>query len=113
MSGITKRFQEANQDTYLAGLWKKVLHSDLTWKTNASEGAEVVCNESYTPTWSWVSVLGGCATLRALRERYDGLPKPLVRLVDERIIAEPPRGDPTWLLRLAELGIDCMLFCYR
>ncbi|EWZ36570.1 hypothetical protein FOZG_10563 [Fusarium oxysporum Fo47] len=41
MSGIAKSFQEANKDTYLAGLWKKVIHSDLAWKTDASDGAKV------------------------------------------------------------------------
>ncbi|KAF4439777.1 hypothetical protein FACUT_3897 [Fusarium acutatum] len=113
MSGIAKRFQEANKDTYLAGLWKGVIHSDLTWKTNANEGAEVIRNESYAPTWSWASVVGGHTTLSALHQRYGGLPKPLVNLIAERIIAEPPGGDPTGLLRSAELDIECMLFYYR
>ncbi|KAM5511909.1 heterokaryon incompatibility protein [Fusarium oxysporum f. sp. phaseoli] len=90
MSGIAKRFQEANKDTYLAGLWKEVIHYDLTWRTNASEGAEVVRNESYAPTWSWASVVGGHTTLSAL-----------------------PQSDPTGLLRSAELDIECMPFYYR
>ncbi|KAF5975539.1 hypothetical protein FBULB1_7319 [Fusarium bulbicola] len=113
MSGIAKRFQEASKDTYLAGLWKEVIHSDLTWKTNAIEGAEVVRNESYAPTWSWASVVGGHTTLSALHQRYSGLPQPLVTLVEDRIITEPPGGDPTGLLRSAELDIECMLFYYR
>ncbi|KAF5669171.1 hypothetical protein FCIRC_9334 [Fusarium circinatum] len=113
MSGIAKRFQEASKDTYLAGLWKEVIHSDLTWKTNASEGAEVVRNDSYAPTWSWASVVGGHTTLSALHQRYNGLPQPLVTLVGDRIITEPPGGDPTGLLRSAELDIECMLFYYR
>ncbi|KAF5253702.1 hypothetical protein FANTH_1394 [Fusarium anthophilum] len=113
MSGIAKRFQEASKDTYLAGLWKEVIHSDLTWKTNAIEGAEVVRNESYAPTWSWASVVGGHTTLSALHQRYSGLPQPLMTLVEDRIITEPPGGDPTGLLRSAELDIECMLFYYR
>ncbi|RKL09170.1 hypothetical protein BFJ68_g9113 [Fusarium oxysporum] len=56
MSGIAKSFQEANKDTYLAGLWKKVIHSDLAWKTDASDGAKVFRSDSsYAPTWSWAS----------------------------------------------------------
>ncbi|KAF5627029.1 hypothetical protein F52700_8512 [Fusarium sp. NRRL 52700] len=113
MSGIAKRFQEASKDTYLAGLWKGVIHSDLTWKTNANQGAEVFRNESYAPTWSWASIVGGHTTLNALHQRYGGLPTPLVRLVGNRIIAEPPGGDRTGLLRSAELDIECMLFYYR
>lgn len=38
MSGIAKTFQQANNDKYLAGLWKGVIHADLTWMTNASIG---------------------------------------------------------------------------
>ncbi|KAF4495775.1 hypothetical protein FAGAP_8105 [Fusarium agapanthi] len=113
MSGIAGRFREASKDLYLAGLRKGVIHFDLTWKTNASEGAEVIRNESYAPTWSWASVIGGHTTLSALHQWYSGLPQPLVNLVEERIIAEPPGGDPTGLLRSAELDIECMLFYYR
>ncbi|RBA21219.1 hypothetical protein FPRO05_07533 [Fusarium proliferatum] len=91
MSGIAN---EANKDTYLAGLWKEAIHSDLTWRTNASEGAEVVRNGS------------------ALHQRYSGLPKPLVKLVEERIVAESPGGDSTGLLPSAELDIKCRLFYY-
>ncbi|KAG4275084.1 hypothetical protein FPRO04_08746 [Fusarium proliferatum] len=109
MSGIAN---EANKDTYLAGLWKEAIHSDLTWRTNASEGAEVVHNGSYAPTWSWASVVGGHTTLSALHQRYSGLPKPLVKLVEERIVAESPGGDSTGLLRSAELDIECRLFYY-
>ncbi|KAL5584371.1 hypothetical protein FOVSG1_013760 [Fusarium oxysporum f. sp. vasinfectum] len=86
MSGIAKTFQEANKDTYLAGLWKKVIHSDLTWKTDASGGAEVFRSDSsYAPTWSWASVVGG----------------------------QTQGGDPTGLLRSAELDIECMLYYYH
>ncbi|KAK2934903.1 Heterokaryon incompatibility [Fusarium oxysporum f. sp. vasinfectum] len=64
MSGIAKSFQEANQDTCLAGLWKKIIHSNLTWKTDASDGAKVFrSHSSYAPTWSWASVVGGHTTL--------------------------------------------------
>ncbi|KAG4287357.1 hypothetical protein FPRO06_05009 [Fusarium proliferatum] len=109
MSGIAN---EANKDTYLAGLWKEAIHSDLTWRKNASEGAEVVRNGSYAPTWSWASVVGGHTTLSALHQRYSGLPKPLVKLVEERIVGESPGGDSTGLLRSAELDIECRLFYY-
>ncbi|EXL98745.1 heterokaryon incompatibility protein-domain-containing protein [Fusarium oxysporum II5] len=114
MSGIAKTFQEANKDTYLAGLWKKVIHSDLTWKTDASGGAEVFRSDSsYAPTWSWASVVGGHTTLSKVYQKYRGIPVSLISLVAERIVSEPPGDDPTGLLRSAELDIECMLYCYR
>ncbi|KAF4339365.1 heterokaryon incompatibility [Fusarium beomiforme] len=113
MSGIAKSFQETNQDTYLAGLWKGVIFSDLTWKTNASEGAQVQRSESYAPTWSWASVVGGHITLCMMHSRHGGLPIPLIELVEARIVSEPPGGDNTGLLRSAELDIECMLYHYR
>ncbi|KAK7418677.1 hypothetical protein QQZ08_011151 [Neonectria magnoliae] len=59
MAGIAKTFREANGDTYLAGLWKRMIYSDLAWTTNASDGAQLRRSESYAPTWSWASVAGG------------------------------------------------------
>ncbi|KAH7204660.1 heterokaryon incompatibility protein-domain-containing protein [Fusarium oxysporum] len=89
MSGIAKTFQEANKDTYLAGLWKKVIHSDLTWKTDASGGAEVFRGDS------------------------SGIPVSLISLAAKRIVSEPPGVDSTGLLRSSELDIECMLYYYR
>ncbi|KAJ4317440.1 hypothetical protein N0V84_007346 [Fusarium piperis] len=113
MSGIAKTFQEANNDKYLAGLWKKVIYTNLTWTTNASDGAKVHRSKSYAPTWSWASVTGGHKRLSMLHQRYSRLPNPLIKLVEERIVTEPPGGDPTGLLRSAELDIECLLYYYR
>ncbi|EXL56030.1 hypothetical protein FOCG_03743 [Fusarium oxysporum f. sp. radicis-lycopersici 26381] len=114
MSGIARSLQEANKDTYLAGLWKKVIHSDLTWKTDASDGAKVFRSDSsYAPTWSWASVVGGHKTLNTVYQKYRGIPVSLINLVAERIVSEPPGSDPTGLLRSAELDIECMLYYYR
>ncbi|KAF5261466.1 hypothetical protein FOXYS1_7846 [Fusarium oxysporum] len=107
MSGIARSLQEANKDTYLAGLWKKVIHSDLTWKTDASDGAKVFRSDSsYAPTWSWASVVGGHKTLNTVYQKYRGIPVSLINLVAERIVSEPPGSDPTGLLRSAELDIE-------
>ncbi|KAI1009072.1 hypothetical protein LB504_003051 [Fusarium proliferatum] len=113
MSGIAKTFQNATKDTYLAGLWKRVIHSDLTWKTDASDGAEVLRSGSYAPTWSWASVVGGHTSLSMVYQKYGRAPISLINLVAERIVSEPPGGDPTGLLRSAELDIECMLYYYR
>ncbi|KAH6868878.1 heterokaryon incompatibility protein-domain-containing protein [Thelonectria olida] len=113
MSGIAKTFQEVNGDTYLAGLWKRMVYIDLAWTTNASGGAQVLRCKSYAPTWSWASVAGGHTVLHILKGKYGHLPTPLIKLVDARIVAEPPEGDSMGLLRSAELDIECMLYYYR
>ncbi|KAF5653984.1 hypothetical protein F25303_1846 [Fusarium sp. NRRL 25303] len=113
MSGIAKTFQDATKDTYLAGLWKKAIHSDLTWKTDAGDGAEVLRSDSYAPTWSWASVFGGHTSLSIVYQKYGRTLISLINLVAERIVSEPPGGDPTGLLRSAELDIECMLYYYR
>ncbi|KAF5565569.1 hypothetical protein FNAPI_1613 [Fusarium napiforme] len=113
ISGIAKTFQEATKDEYLAGLWRKVIHSDLTWKTNAGYGAEVIRSDSYAPTWSWASVVGGRTSLNTVYQKYGGAPISLINIVAERIVSEPPGDDPTGLLRSAELDVECMLYHYR
>ncbi|KAF5723858.1 hypothetical protein FMUND_1466 [Fusarium mundagurra] len=113
MSGIAKTFQEATKDTYLAGLWKKNIHSHLTWQTNACHGGKVFRNDSYAPTWSWASVVGGQTSLGMVHEKYRAVTFSLINLAAERIVPEPPGGDPTGLLRSAELDIECMLYYYR
>lgn len=110
MSGIAKTFQDATKDTYLAGLWKKFIHSDLTWKADAGDGAEVLRSDSYAPTWSWASVVGGHTSLSMVYQKYGRTPISLINLVAERIVSEPPGGDPKGLLRSAELDIECMLY---
>ncbi|KAI1085917.1 hypothetical protein F5B19DRAFT_502940 [Rostrohypoxylon terebratum] len=57
MSGIAKVFREVNQDTYLAGLWKRSIQYGFLWKTEATSGTWIRRNESYGPSWSWASVM--------------------------------------------------------
>ncbi|KAG9218511.1 hypothetical protein CCMSSC00406_0008864 [Pleurotus cornucopiae] len=113
MAGIAKTFREINGDTYLAGLWKRMIYTDLAWISNTGDGAQVRYSESYAPTWSWASVAGGNTTLNILRGKYSSLPAPLISIVDARIVTEPPGEDSTGPLRSAELDIECMLYYYR
>ncbi|KAK7413623.1 hypothetical protein QQX98_007486 [Neonectria punicea] len=113
MAGIAKTFREVNGDIYLAGLWKRMIYTDLAWIANASDGAQVRRSESYAPTWSWASVAGGHTTLSILRGKYGNLPIPLIELLEARIVTEPPGEDTTGPLRSAELDIECMLYHYQ
>ncbi|KAI1364559.1 heterokaryon incompatibility protein-domain-containing protein [Xylaria arbuscula] len=114
MSGIAKSFQETNGDTYMAGLWKNTFHVDLAWESRVGPSARAErVTDSYAPTWSWASIVGGDVQLALQSSRYRNIPVPLVTLVAERIIPSPPNGDITGLLRSAELDIKCMLHYYR
>lgn len=116
MPGISKAFREITGDRYLAGLWETTVLRDLPWESKASKGVQARRIESSCiPSWSWASVVGGQVQLWT--DRHYGVqafrPHPLIRFVEARIMPEPPGGDPTGLLRSAELDIECMLYYYR
>jgi hypothetical protein len=113
MSGIAKAFRQVKGDTYLAGLWKRTLHTDLSWETSAGRGIQTRRNRAYAPSWSWVSIVGEHVQLDIPRGKFANLPVSLIRLVGERIVPDPPNGDPTGLLQSAELDIECMIHHYR
>ncbi|KAK3381934.1 heterokaryon incompatibility protein-domain-containing protein [Podospora didyma] len=118
MSGIAKVFGEVNGDEYLAGLWKRMLYTDLLWHSKASQGVDARRRrsdgtESYAPFWSWASVVGGNVQLSVPQDKYGSLPTSLIRLVRSRIVPEPPEGgDNMGMLRSAELEIRCMRYYY-
>lgn len=115
LSGIAKAFREVTGGTYLAGLWKDWLHYGLLWKTTPTSGSWIQRNESYAPSWSWASVTStgtGADVELETHEWMDDVVS-LIRLVDERIVTEPPGGDVTGLLRSAELDIECRLLYFR
>lgn len=59
LAGVAQRYSELRGGwTYLAGLWKEQLLSDLTWYKE--KGREERPREQVAPTWSWASLpLGG------------------------------------------------------
>lgn len=114
MSGIAKAFQHVSGDEYLAGLWKSMLYTNLMWCSRASEGVPARrSTELYAPSWSWASVVGGNVELGVPQKRLGPLATPLIKLVEARVVPEPPEGDPMGLLRSAELEIECMPHYYR
>jgi len=56
LSGLAKRFAEANGDTYLAGLWASTVITDLLWHVSSVPTARP--DKFQAPTWSWASVAG-------------------------------------------------------
>lgn len=56
-SGVAKRFQSLLQDTYVAGMWRTNLETQLLWRTSRNGTGSrpgVYC----APTWSWASLDG-------------------------------------------------------
>ncbi|KAJ5992009.1 heterokaryon incompatibility protein-domain-containing protein [Penicillium sp. IBT 35674x] len=112
MAGIAKAFQKVTLSTYLAGLWKHSLHTDLLWESNASEGGAVHRNTLHVPSWSWASVFGGNVRLYGYT-RFGGDPASQIEYITSRLEAERPGGDLMGLLGRAELEIECVLLYYR
>ncbi|KAK2773829.1 heterokaryon incompatibility protein [Colletotrichum kahawae] len=54
-SGISKFFQQAAGDRYLAGMWQSVIVNQLCWYTH---GMFPTPSEYRAPSWSWASVDG-------------------------------------------------------
>ncbi|KAF2266743.1 HET-domain-containing protein [Lojkania enalia] len=58
LSGIASKIKEATGSSYLAGLWKEHLASDLLWSsTPTSAGGEIRVLDAYrAPSFSWASL---------------------------------------------------------
>ncbi|KAJ8462455.1 hypothetical protein ONZ45_g17925 [Pleurotus djamor] len=111
MSGIAKAFSGVVGSTYLAGLWENRMEIDLAWTTQATADKQV-CRSAYAPTWSWASVVGGKIQL-SIGGARGNLPTPLIRVVESRVVPDPPDGDFMGSLSSAELTIECILHYYH
>ncbi|KAI9769854.1 MAG: hypothetical protein M1840_003848 [Geoglossum simile] len=57
LAGITMFFRDKAKDTPVAGLWKRMLMTDLLWRNNTQSVQRPPRLEDI-PTWSWVSIDG-------------------------------------------------------
>lgn len=56
LSGILKVLEGIFDDTYVAGLWRKGLPAQLSWRARSPAKS----SETYrAPSWSWLSINGG------------------------------------------------------
>lgn len=59
LAGLAGKVREARKDTYLAGMWRKELLSQLCWNTYPQhERAVSRIRGCWIPTWSWASLDG-------------------------------------------------------
>lgn len=69
LSGLASRFSNLWGCAYYAGLWEERLIEGLRW--SVLEPFATVINHSYTPSWSWASVIGAVSWSV---ESYDNVP---------------------------------------
>jgi hypothetical protein len=70
LMGLASKFQALTRFTYVAGLWKEQLLSDLVWQRNSRS---LESPSTYLgPTFSWVSVPGPI-NFRFARHSYAGI----------------------------------------
>lgn len=56
ITGLAKHFKSLTQDSYVAGMWRRFLASELTWFCGPTCETRLHQPEKYTaPTWSWLS----------------------------------------------------------
>ncbi|PHH91758.1 hypothetical protein CDD83_10402 [Cordyceps sp. RAO-2017] len=56
LSGLAARFHEAQNATYVAGLWREDLEIGLAWYVGLNDERPVTSSAEVGPSWSWASV---------------------------------------------------------
>ena len=55
LAGITEYYESTTNDAPLLGLWKTSILQDLLWIRLSDSRPSVPCNETFLPSWSWLS----------------------------------------------------------
>ena len=74
-SGITKRIEEWTRLTSVFGMWKEFLPIDLLWLRGPQSKVTTSLRSSFSPTWSWGSLVGIRALMAFRPEDLDLPPK--------------------------------------
>ena len=99
LSAVASRFHSVFGGTYMAGIWKEELASELQWQSFPEKPQRYNLPEpSFAPTWSWASVVGRKVHYYEWTEQR----KPLVELVDASVGLRTnnpfgPVKDGTWI----------------
>nr|CEG05190.1 unnamed protein product [Fusarium clavum] len=84
--GVAKRFEDFYQDDkYMIGLWKKSIHTDLMWESNAFEGVSIERDTSIAPSWTWACLQGGKVTVPTAHQKFGGEPTSHIEFIIARI----------------------------
>ena len=99
LSAVASRFHTLFGGTYMAGIWKEELMSELQWQSFPEKPQRYNTPEpSYAPTWSWASVVGRKAHYYEWTEEREAL----AECVDASIILRTnnpfgPVREGTWI----------------
>ena len=99
LSAVASRFQSLFGGTYMAGIWKEELMSELQWQSFPEKPQRYNTPEpSYAPTWSWASVIGRKSHYYEWTEEREDL----AEFVDASVILRTnnpfgPVRDGTWI----------------
>ncbi|KAJ9131821.1 Heterokaryon incompatibility protein [Pleurostoma richardsiae] len=109
LSGVAKLFEELTGDTYVAGMWRRHLASELLWHVDDEQQVDGRPSarpaEYRAPSWSWASV-DGRTTAGTTTE--SGL---LIEVVDVHL--DHATSDTTGLLTGGYLDLRCGLLPFK
>ena len=89
IAGIAKRFGEAADDDYHAGLWRRDMLLGILWHAISINPAETT-KSVRAPSWSWASVNCGVSYAHLLSAGADARRIPFSPLVDMLDVSDPP-----------------------
>jgi hypothetical protein len=91
LAGIAGEFRAANNDTYLAGLWRQNLEDQLCWSLDPNEYPHQSHGKTPTylaPSWSWINLHGPVEYDRAFTRESTGTK--LVEILEASVKSEDP-----------------------
>ncbi|KAH6964641.1 heterokaryon incompatibility protein-domain-containing protein [Fusarium avenaceum] len=93
LAGIAGEFRTANNDTYLAGLWRQNLEDQLCWSRDREEypyQSHGMTPTYLAPTWSWINLHGPVEYDRVYAR--ESVHTKLVEILEASVQSEDPNG---------------------
>lgn len=93
LAGLAEKVRESRQDTYLAGMWRRELLSQLCWNT-CPQRERVVSRirGCWIPTWSWASVDGPISPDMGYAPRSGYVVVDFAKVLDIQTATDHPSG---------------------
>lgn len=93
LAGLAGKVRETRKDTYLAGMWKKELLSQLCWNTYPQhERAVSRIRGCWIPTWSWASLDGPISPDMGYAPRSGHVVVDFAEVLDVHVATDHPSG---------------------
>lgn len=103
LAGLAEKARETLDDTYLAGMWRKELLTQLCWNTSPQhERAVSRIRGCWIPTWSWASLDGPISPDLGFGPRPGYVVVDLAEVLDVHVATDHPSG----LYKFTECGLS-------